>query len=300
MDRDHIDPADSGNLSAKVDFVSSESRPYHTLLECIRISDEDYKKCSPELIGFVNSISISPKARKLLADIKDQYGFVELCLLPPTQIFSDASWSLDEKKILITHDYVNNFKNFSHCLLWELCNAANTRLNSASFLQLSPDEDAYAFLVEASEYLSTVRVDDIKIDYFMNAQQCIPLKNIIEQTLKEPIAHLIMSAIALRENFMEYWHGVNQEVVGSNYRGSYNSADLYRHADVYRSHYCYWKNTILQSVSASDDSYWKEILSQRISDHISDNEQDLVVYAFSQKSFDLAKKETKLLKSSDY
>jgi hypothetical protein len=80
---------------------------------------------------------------------------------------------------------------------------------------------------------------------------------------------------------MEYWVDVNKSVVGSNYKGMQNNNDLYRHADIYRSYYCYYIGLNLPSKPQSK----------------TDNEQYLIVWAFSQKSFELAKRETKLLKS---
>jgi hypothetical protein len=204
-------------------------------------------------------------------------------LPPKTQIASNACWILQEKKILIRSDYTNKLMNFSRSLLWECCNAANWRLNSTKFLHLSPDEDTYAFLVEALEFFSSSKTDEIIIDYLMSAQQNPSLLSMIEESGKKKVSKLIDIKIASRENFMEYWHRANQEVVGSNYKGMQNNNDLYRHSDVYRSYYY----------------YLKKLDFIRLSDHIGDNEWDLIVNAFSQKSFALAKKETKLLKLSN-
>jgi hypothetical protein len=260
-DQEHFSQAVRENIN-----IIPLKDPVHTLFTCINISEEDWQKLGHNVKDFLNTLLISPAFNNLMKDIRSQHGSINLWFSDQTR--TNARWTkaLALKGININTALLNNALNFSEALLWELCNASNQFLDLP--VKLSRDTDSYAFLMEAAEHMSVMRRNSIIVDYLCCAREVPDLKNTIEHMSQSTIDDLVYSAAKDTADFMDYWNDTNQKVL------SYPvHAQLYR--DQYRSFFPYGRQEPRQAFAEAD--------------------QRLIVYAFSQRSFDLAKKEVKTL-----
>jgi hypothetical protein len=263
---------------------SSSQNDSQRLLGCIKISNENYKKCGEKLISAVEKLTVSPKACNLLTKIEHMHGTIELSLQNETP--TRGRWTKSMRTISIGAKFTANILDFCEIFLWELCNAENELLEIPTTLIRITDEDIHSFLTEASEYHSALRRNEILKDFFDTAKRIPELKEFLESESnpKMGIDDMSDGLISEYENFMDYWAKVNMKKTGSPVH-----ADLYREAyrnyiNSYNTYYgCY-------SIAGYDKSCF---LTSK--DPLGNNAESLIVYAFSQKSFELAKWEQRYL-----
>lgn len=257
------------------------------LLGCIKISNENYEKCNDKLIGIVNTLMISSKACGLLSTIKRMHGTIELCF--PTETPTGAHWIKSIRTICIELGSTNNIGKFCYKLIWELCNAGNEFLEIPLTLSgICESQDIYSFLQEASEYHSLLKRNEILKDYFDKAKEIPKLKESLEQEAnpKTSVDNISDDFLLQYENFMDYWTVVNMKNTGRSIH-----ADLYRGAYQSIIHYC-----TTYGINAYESGSGARILTRW--DQIGNDAESLIVYAFSQQSFDIAKKEQRILRNT--
>jgi hypothetical protein len=276
--KDHT-PRVSVNLAHSEDYT-------HTLLGCVKISDEDYNRCSEKLISFISTLTISPKACELLHEIAERYGTIRLCL--PTDTYTGAHWIKATRTICIARDYTNSIYDFYCGIIWELCNAGNNTLHiPLSLIKCCGNQDVYAFLTEACEFYSVLRRNQIVKDYFERANDIPQIKEAILResakgaTLDDISDHFVKKF----ENFMQYWHSVNKKRIGK-----------MLHSDVYREYY----HVAIHYLNSHDSILCEDgetIQVFALGGSFNSEASSLIVDIFSQLSFELAKQETQMLHS---
>lgn len=257
---------------------------FHTLLGCIKISNENHEKCGDKLISVVNTLMVSPKACELLNKIERLHGTIELCF--PTETSTGANWINSRRMISIKLSSANDILKFCELLLWELCNAGNELLEiPTTLIEVCGNQDIYSFLVEFCEYKSVLKRNEILKDYFDVAEKFKDLKESLEREAKSKISIDDMSDELLSQfgNFMDYWTCVNMKEIGRPI-----------HADLYRKQY----QDIVHGYTIYGNYNIEGFDSTRIltpESRIGNDAESLIVEAFSQQSFSIAQKEQKLL-----
>lgn len=287
-----IGATEDQNVGKPDNPASGAHRPlqtdFHTLLGCIKISNENYEKCNKQLIDIINTLTISPKASELLKKLERMHGTVELCF--PIETRTGAHWSKSTRTICIELRLTNNIGKFCAYLIWELCNAGNEHLEiPLSLIRICGNQDTYAFLQESAEYLSVIKRNEILKDYFDKAEGIKELKEALEHESKSEMSITdISDAFSTQyENFKEYWTVSNRKDRGRPV-----------HADLYRREY----HIIINYCTAYGFDSYERGKSFRILtswDQIGNDAQSLIVYAFSQQSFDIAKKEQRILRNTE-
>ena len=188
------------------------------------IFPEDFAKNYPQTYQLLQTLEISPKAKKLIENIEKRYGDIKVNF--SENCFRKGNFSYQTKQMNISTKVLNNPNVFCEVFLWEACNADNIYLTLPS--QFSRSNKEYAFFTEAAEHQSLVKCTEILKDYMGEVQEHPILKKLIETSANMDISTIIykLDNHPLR-SFQDYWRSVN----------TLNQSQEYTHAELYRNFY---------------------------------------------------------------